>query len=70
MTKTMTIEEAITQLTTTKPHRLIIPETMALAATMLRVRGAIERDRAEYEAILERHRAEISAFLERKRGGQ
>lgn len=34
------------------------------------VRGVIESDRAEYEAILERHRAEISAFLAIKRGGQ
>ena len=35
MTKTMTIEEAIAQLTATKPHQLNTPETMALAAAML-----------------------------------
>lgn len=47
-----------------------ITDDATAIAWMDSVRGAIERDRAEYEAILERHRAEISAFLERKRGGQ
>ena len=32
------------------------------------VRGEIESDRAEYEAILERHRLEISEFMASKRG--
>lgn len=47
-----------------------ITDDATAIAWMDSVRGDIERDRAEYEALLERHRAEISEFMASKRGGQ